>query len=249
MLNMKMRSVATGLLMSVAFLAHAADQAPHWGYGGEHGPAKWGDMEAGFEGCKLGKEQSPIDIRNATKSALPALDIQYAKSSAEVVNNGHSIQVNLADGGALNLDGVPYKLVQFHFHAPSEEKIAGKAYSMVAHLVHQSADGKLAVVAVLLKEGKANAALEPVFKNMPPTEGNKKALGASFNTADFLPAERGYFKYVGSLTTPPCSEGVRWQVLKQPIEVSKAQIAAFRKLYNMNARPVQPLNGRKVEEN
>jgi len=121
---MKIRSVvATGLLITVAFVAHAADEAPHWGYGGEHGPKKWGDMEAGFSACKLGKEQSPIDIRNAKKSALPALDFKYTKSSAEVVNNGHTIQVNLVDGGVLNLDGVPYGLVQFHFHAPSEEKI------------------------------------------------------------------------------------------------------------------------------
>ena len=246
---MKMRSVATGLLITVAFVAHAADDAPHWGYGGEHGPEKWGDMEAGFSACKLGKEQSPIDIRNATKSALPALDFKYTKSSAEVVNNGHTIQVNLVDGGVLNLDGVPYKLVQFHFHAPSEEKIDGKAYSMVAHLVHKSAEGKLAVVAVLLTVGRANAALDPVFKNLPQTEGSKKTLGANLNAAELLPAARGYFRYVGSLTTPPCSEGVRWQVLKQPVEVSKAQIAAFRKLYNMNARPVQPLNDRKVEEN
>jgi carbonic anhydrase len=246
---MKTRSVATGFLIAVAFVAHAADNAPHWGYGGAHGPEKWGDMEAGFAGCKLGKEQSPIDIRNATKSALPRLDFKYTKSSAEVVNNGHTIQVNLADGGVLSLDGVPFKLVQFHFHAPSEEKIDGKAYSMVAHLVHQSAEGKLAVVAVLFTEGQANAALDPVFKNLPKSEGSKKKLDANFNPAELLPAERGYFKYVGSLTTPPCSQGVRWQVLKQPIEVSKAQVAAFRKLYNMNARPVQPLNGRKVEEN
>ena len=246
---MKMRSVATGLLITVAFVAHAADHAPHWGYGGEHGPEKWGDMEAGFAACKHGKEQSPIDIRNATKSALPTLDFKYTKSSAEVVNNGHTIQVNLVDGGALNLDGVPYKLVQFHFHTPSEEKIDGKAYPMEVHLVHQSAKGQLAVVAVLLTEGKANAALGPVFKNLPQAEGSKTTLGANFNAAGLLPAARGYFRYVGSLTTPPCSEGVRWQVLKQPVEVSKAQLAAFRKLYNMNARPVQPLNGRKVEEN
>ena len=213
---MKIRSVAAGLLMTVAFVAHAADHAPHWGYGGENGPQKWGDMEADFAGCKLGKEQSPIDIRNATKSALPPLDFKYAKSSAEVVNNGHTIQVNLVDGGVLNLDGVPYKLVQFHFHAPSEEKIDGKAYAMVAHMVHQSAEGKLAVVAVLLMEGKANPALDLVFKNMPKAEGSKKKLAANFNPAELLPAERGYFRYVGSLTTPSCSDDVRWQVLKQP---------------------------------
>jgi carbonic anhydrase len=246
---MKIRSVATGLLITVAFVTHAADQAPQWGYGGEHGPEKWGDMEAGFAACKLGKEQSPIDISNAKKSALPALDFEYTKSSAEVVNNGHTIQVNLVNGGVLNLDGVPYKLVQFHFHTPSEEKINGKAYPMVAHLVHQNAKGQLAVVAVLLTEGKTNTVLGPVFKNLPQAEGSKKTFGANFNAAGLLPAAHGYFKYVGSLTTPPCSEGVRWQVLKRPVEVSKAQIAAFRKLYNMNARPVQPLNDREVEEN
>jgi carbonic anhydrase len=246
---MKMRTVAIGLLITLAFAAHAADHAPHWGYAGEHGPKKWGDMEAGFSACKLGKEQSPIDIRNAKKSALPALDFRYTKSGTEIVNNGHTIQVNVVDGGMLNLDGVPYRLVQFHFHSPSEEKINGKAYQMEAHLVHQNAEGKLAVVAVLLKEGRANAALDPVFKNLPQTEGGKKTLDANLSAAELLPAERGYFKYIGSLTTPPCSEGVRWQVLKQPIEVSKAQIAAFQKLYKMNARPVQPLNDRKVEEN
>jgi carbonic anhydrase len=156
--------------------------------------------------------------------------------------------VSLADGGVLNLDGVSDKLVQFHFHTPSEEKIDGKAYPMVAHLVHQNVEGKLAVVAVLLTQGKENTALDPLFENLPPSEGAKTTLGANFNAVDLLPAERGYFKYVGSLTTPPCSEGVRWQVLKRPVEVSKAQIAAFRKLYQMNARPVQPLNGRKVEQ-
>jgi len=246
---MKLRSVVTGLLLTCTYAAHAADHAPHWGYGGERGPAKWGDMEADFAACKLGKEQSPIDIRNAQQSALPALDFKYAASGGDLVNNGHTIQVNLAEGGVLTLDGVPYKLVQFHFHTPSEEKINGKAYPMEAHLVHQNADGKLAVVAVMFKEGKANAALDPIFKSLPHTEGSKKALAANLDAAALLPAEHGYFKYIGSLTTPPCSEGVRWQVLKQPLEVSKSQIAAFHKLYSMNARPVQPLNGRKVEEN
>ncbi len=235
-------------MITIALAANAADTGHHWGYGGEHGPKEWGELEPGFAQCKLGKSQSPIDIRNTKKAALPALDFQYAKSSAEVVNNGHTIQVSLASGGELNLDGVPYKLLQFHFHAPSEEKINGKAYSMVAHLVHQNAEGKLAVVAVLLKEGKANAALGPVFENLPQTEGARKTLGADLNAADLLPAGRGYFKFVGSLTTPPCSEDVRWQVLKQPVEVSKAQIASFRKLYKMNARPVQALNGRTIEE-
>jgi carbonic anhydrase len=243
---MHVRLAAGVLLCTAALVAHAADHAPHWGYGG-HGPDSWGEMP-GAGTCHLGKEQSPIDIRDAKKSALPPLRFAYGKGSGEVVNNGHTVQVNLANGGSLNVDGVAYKLVQFHFHTPSEEHVEGKAYPMVAHLVHQNAEGKLAVVAVLLKEGKTNAALAEVFDGMPQHEGAKKSLPASFDAADVLPAERGYFAFVGSLTTPPCSEGVRWFVLKEPVTVSKAQIAAFRKLYHMNARPVQPLNGRVVEQ-
>jgi carbonic anhydrase len=247
-LDMKMRFMA-GLLFTLTFAAYGDDHAPHWGYSGEHGPVQWGDMEADFAACKLGKEQSPIDIRGAKKSALPALDFKYKTGLAEVVNNGHTIQVNLADGGVLNLDGDPYKLVQFHFHTPSEETINGKAYPLEVHLVHKNAEGKLAVVAVMLEEGTANAALDSVFNNLPPTEGSKKTLDANLIAATFLPTARSYFKYAGSLTTPPCSEGVRWQVLKQPVDVSKGQIAAFRKLYPMNARPLQLLNGRTIEEN
>src|SRR4051794_36421243 len=205
---MKMQSVAACVLFTSALAAHAADKEGHWSYGGEHGPAKWGGMEPDFAACKLGKEQSPIDIRNAKVAKLPALDLHYTTSAAEVVNNGHTIQVNLADGGVLNLDAVPYKVLQFHFHTPSEEKLDGKAFSMVVHMVHQNANGNLAVVAVLLKEGRANVALGPVFAKLPPTEGKKIALDTNFNPADILPVERGYFRFAGSLTTPPCSEGV-----------------------------------------
>lgn len=245
---MKLKSILAAMLLPAVFGAQASEGAPHWEYKGKHGPAAWGEIDTGFAECKLGKEQSPIDIRSAQKSALAPLAFGYAASGAEVVNNGHTVQVNLADGGALTLDGVPYKLVQFHFHTPSEERIGGKAYPLVAHLVHKSAEGKLAVVGIMLKQGKANAALKPVFDNLPQAEGEKKALDGNFNAADMLPAQQGYYKYMGSLTTPPCSEGVRWQVMKQPIEVSKAQIKAFQKLYKLNARPVQPLNGRKLEQ-
>jgi len=245
---MKLKSVLTALLIPVALSAQAGDHASHWGYEGKEGPAKWGVLEPGFALCKMGKEQSPIDIRHAGKSALPPLDFGYTGSSAEIVNNGHTIQVNLSDAGTLTLDGTQYKLVQFHFHTPSEEKFKGKAYPMVAHLVHKNDEGKLAVVAVMLKQGKTNEALKPVFDGMPKTAGETKALEASFDAGRLLPSDRHYYKFMGSLTTPPCSEGVRWQVMKQPIEVSKAQIAAFRNLYKHNARPVQSLNGRKVEE-
>jgi carbonic anhydrase len=154
--------------------------------------------------------------------------------------------VNLPAAGSATLDGVEYKLLQFHFHTPSEEKIDGKSYPLVAHLVHKNAEGQLAVVAVLFKAGKENAALKPVFDHLPAKEGETRKLDVAVDAADLLPANRAYYAFTGSLTTPPCSEEVRWQVLKTPVELSSSQLAAFRKLYRMNARPVQPLNGRKV---
>jgi carbonic anhydrase len=157
------------------------------------------------------------------------------------------VQVNLEQGGTVHLESGDYKLVQFHFHTPSEEKVNGKRYPLVAHLVHKNDAGELAVVAVLFKEGHPNAALKEVFGELPAAAGEKHALGAPIDVASALPAHHAYYAYTGSLTTPPCSEGVRWQVLKEPVEVSKQQLAAFHKLYTMNARPVQPLNGRVVK--
>ena len=230
----------------------AADQHPHgshWEYGGKNGPGHWGSMDKEFETCKLGKEQSPIDIssKGAEKANLPAIKTAYKSSAGELVNNGHTIQVNLADGGAAAVPSGEYKLLQFHFHTPSEEKIDGKNFPLVAHLVHKNEAGKLAVIGVLFKEGKENAALKDIFAALPAKEG-KEPLKANFDASTLLPANMGYYAFTGSLTTPPCSEGVAWQVLKTPVEMSKAQIKAFQKVFKMNARPVQPLNGRKVQE-
>lgn len=236
------------VLAFAAFGASASGPGAHWGYSGHagHGPSAWGEVP-GAEACKLGRMQSPIDIRGARRSALPPLELHYRKGAASVVDNGHTVQVDLADGGFMNVEGVPYRLVQFHFHAPSEERIEGKGYPMVAHLVHRSDDGKLAVVAVLLKQGKADPALVPVFASMPHDHGKPRAVPAGFDASSLLPADKAYYRYTGSLTTPPCSEGVAWHVLQHPVEVSKAQIDSFRKHYRMNARPVQPLNDRTVE--
>ncbi|OON62235.1 carbonate dehydratase [Massilia sp. KIM] len=226
--------------------AQAAEPA-HWDYGSKAGPAHWAELEQDFAACKLGKTQSPIDIRATHAAKLAPLDFHYGLTPAEIVNNGHTVQVNLEHGGSLGLPSGDYKLVQFHFHTPSEEKINGKNYPMVAHLVHKSDSGELAVVAVLFKQGKENAALKEVFAGLPAAAGEKHALEGGIDLAGVLPKQHAYYSYIGSLTTPPCSEGVHWQILKQPVEVSKAQLAAFRKLYTMNARPVQPLNGRVVD--
>jgi carbonic anhydrase len=229
--------------------ALAADHAPHWTYEGKEGPEKWGDLEKGFTGCKLGKEQSPIDIdsKKATTAKLPKIEFDYKPVPLAVVNNGHTIQVNYDKGSTIKVGKDTYELLQYHFHTPSEEKMDGKPSEMVAHLVHKNAQGNLAVVAVLFDKGKENAALKPVFAAMPAKEGEKKDPAVKVNAADLLPANAGYYTFKGSLTTPPCSEGVRWLVLKTPVTLSAEQADAFRKIIPMNARPVQPLNGRKVE--
>lgn len=237
------------LALACAQAAHAQQTpAPRWDYAGDAGPAAWSTLDKAYASCGAGQAQSPIDIRAARKAALPPLAPGYRPSHADVVDTGRTIEVDLADAGALVLDGTPYPLVQFHFHTPSEETVAGQAYPMVAHLVHRSADGRLAVVAILLREGREHPVLKAVFDNLPARAGARTTLPAAFDAAALLPAERGYYRYAGSLTTPPCSESVRWHVLKEPVEVSKAQIEAFRARYRANARPVQPLNGRVVEE-
>ena len=244
---MRAKSISVCLL-AVTTCLFAADEAHHWTYGGQTGPSHWGDLDKENAPCKLGKEQSPIDIKGAQKADLEPIVFAYAPSPAEIVNNGHTVQVNVANGGAIRVGAAEYKLVQFHFHAPSEELVNGKAHAMVAHLVHKNADGKLAVVAVEISSGKESAALKPILDAMPAKVGATKAISEGFNVASILPTGRGYYTFTGSLTTPPCSEGVRWYVLKDAVEISAAQLAAFKKLYPMNARPVQPLNGRSLQE-
>ncbi len=250
---MKVSKLLLSSLVLAGGLAGAAEHhghhAPHWGYGGNAGPGHWGSLEKDFETCKLGHEQSPIDIstKATQKADLPAIGTSYKSSAGELVNNGHTIQVNLADGGAAQLPSGSYRLLQFHFHTPSEEKIDGKHFPLVAHLVHKNEAGNLAVIGVLFKQGKENQALKDIFAALPAHEG-KEALKSDFDATALLPANLGYYAFKGSLTTPPCSEGVAWQVLKTPVELSRAQLQAFQKVFKMNARPVQPLNGRQVLE-
>lgn len=241
------RKLALALICSL-FASQAWAVGSHWDYEGEYGPAKWANMEPNFKTCGMGKRQSPINIetRDAEKGGLRPIVFSYIPGPAEILNNGHTIQINLPNSGSARFDGLEYKLVQFHFHTPSEEKIDSMASHMVVHLVHKAGDNKLAVVGVLFKLGKENAALKPIFDNLPPKETMTRPLNV-FNPADLIPADPIYYGYTGSLTTPPCSEDVKWHVMKKPIEISYAQLAAFKKLYKMNARPIQPLNGRRVQ--
>ncbi len=220
----------------------------HWEYDGEFGPTKWNEVDPAFKTCGLGKRQSPINIetRDAEKGGLKPIQFNYNAGPAEIVNNGHTIQITLENAGTARFDGLEYRLVQFHFHTPSEEKIDSMAQHMVAHLVHRAGDTKLAVVAVMFKLGKENKVLKPIFDNLPQREGQKAKIN-EFNPADILPGDPTYFAYTGSLTTPPCTEDVKWHVMQTPMVISYSQLAAFKKLYKMNARPVQPLNGRRVQ--
>jgi len=217
-------------------------------YEGKHGPGHWASLDPAYEMCKLGKHQSPIDIRGAKAARLPAIEFAYQASPLKIVDNGHTVEVTYAPGSFITFADKKYELLQFHFHHPGEEKVNGRSYPLVAHLVHKSADGELAVVAVLLTDGKANPFIETIWKHLPAKEGMESAPeGVTVDVADLLPAKRGYYTFTGSLTTPPCSEQVTWLVLKAPATVSKSDVAMFAKKYPHNARPVQPLNGRLVQ--
>ncbi len=217
----------------------------HWGYTGEGAPANWGKLDPNFATCDNGKEQSPIDLVSAKKSKkLKKIKFKYKTVKLQIVNNGHTIQVNYPAGSYAIIGGKRYELLQFHFHSPSEHTVNGSHFPMELHLVHKDADGKLAVVGLFLKKGKTNKHLKNIWKNLP-TEINKPlSVNASFNIMKLLPKKSSYFNYPGSLTTPPCSEGVNWNVLVKPITVSSAQIKKFLNLIKENARPVQPLNNR-----
>ena len=243
-------TIVVGAVLSIAAIACYAAEGTQWSYAGATGPAKWGALEKGFAECKLGQVQSPIDIPDASarKGDLSSMLFNYKPSPLNIIDNGHTIQVNYAPGSFVTVEGKRYELVQFHFHKPSEEKIDGKSYDMVAHLVHQGPGGKVAVVAVLLDAGKENRLIKTLWDNLPKERGKENVVDAvKINAVDLLPQSKGYYTFAGSLTTPPCSEEVTWFVMKTPVQVSADEIARFARSYPMNARPVQPLNGRDIQ--
>jgi carbonic anhydrase len=243
-------SLLSTFLIAIPVVAQApADHAAHsWTYSGEHGPDHWGQVSTEFATCGIGKDQSPIDIVDPKKEKLPAIEFSYHSSPLNVVNNGHTIQVNYGPGSSIVRDGKTYDLVQFHFHHMSENAIKGEHAPMELHLVHKAHDGSLAVVAVMLKEGKANKVVETVWSNIAAEGKENTPASVSVDAAGLLPGKHSYYTFPGSLTTPPCSENVLWLVLEEPMSLSKEQIAKFAAIYPNNARPVQPLNGRPVLE-
>jgi len=241
-------AVAGDANMDIAANAGQSLLPTHWDYEGEQGPEAWGRLRPEFSKCASGQRQSPIDIRGGIAVDLEPIRFDYRSSAFSVIDNGHTVQVNVEPGNAITITGKRYELVQFHFHRPSEERINGRQYDMVVHLVHKDADGKLAVVAVLLDRGSAQAVVQSVWNNLPLEKGDEVRAGSRIDLAQLLPEDKRYYTYMGSLTTPPCSEGVLWMVMKQPVPVSVEQVAIFSRLYPMNARPIQQADGRLIKE-
>jgi carbonic anhydrase len=248
----KKRAAASGVAgdanMDIAANAGQSLLPTHWDYDGAQGPDAWGRLRPEYSKCASGQRQSPIDIRGGIAVDLEPIRFDYRPSAFSVIDNGHTVQVNVEPGNAITITGKRYELMQFHFHRPSEERINGRQYDMVAHLVHKDADGRLAVVAVLLDRGSAQAIVQSVWNNLPLEKGDEVRAGTRIDLNQLLPEDRRYYTYMGSLTTPPCSEGVLWMVMKQPVPISMDQVAIFSRLYPMNARPIQQADGRLIKE-
>ena len=239
------------LMVGIAAAAGAQGTAP-WDYTGKTGPLNWGRLDPAYKACSEGHEQSPIDIRGAhLNKALQPIEFHYIAAPVTLENNGRTIIVHVAPGSYIVSGGVRYDLQQFHFHHPSEEAVKGKLTDMDVHLLHKSADGKLAVVAVRLSEdrGDPNATLATLWEHLPPASGSTEKVTSRVNPGGLLPSDRGYWTYTGSLTIPPCTEGVRWFVLEQEMSISRYQLRAFATIFRMNSRPLQDAHGRRIEAN
>ena len=226
---------------------HAKDAhaAPHWDYEGPMGPENWGKE---FPTCAKGKSQSPLDIKGPFERVKVSVAPEYKNGQLKILNNGHTIQVNVEPGSKLRIDGLVYDLLQFHFHKPSEELIDGKPAAMVIHFVHKNAAGQLAVIGVLLKEGNENPGIKTLWANLPSKEGEELAPEkVMFNPSNLMPREMDFYSYEGSLTTPPCTEKVKFFILKTQVNIAREQVGAFP--FKKNARPVQALNERVIQTN
>jgi carbonic anhydrase len=235
-------------IVSLASAMFASNYAhSNWSYSGKTGPEFWGDLKKEYIMCKIGKNQSPVDITGAVTASLTPLNIYYNTKAKTFLNNGHTLKAEMKDGAKLYIDGKEFKLLQFHFHTPSENTINGEYFPMEAHFVHSTKNGELAVLSVMFKIGKYNPAIQKFINNMPKHAGEKRNIcAANLKAKDLLPKNLEYYRFNGSLTTPPCSEGVRWFVLKTPVEVSAKQIRAFESVMGKNNRPLQPINARVI---
>lgn len=243
--------VLSSIFFITLFLSACGTRAtpPHWTYEGEEGPEHWGELDASYAVCGTGKNQSPIDIVNPSEQDLTNISFHYQPSKLKILNNGHTVQVNYDAGSYLELDNTRYDLIQFHYHAPSEHTLEGASFPAELHIVHRNADGNLAVVGVLLKEGSENATYQPFILNLPAEQTDVKVAGVTVHAMDLLPSVGTTFRYSGSLTTPPCTESVNWLLMTTPVELSAKQLTVLGSLFEGgNNRPVQPINERVLVE-
>jgi len=242
------KAALRGLLIALLTFAGSAvaEEDVHWTYSGEHGPEHWGELSKTFAACSEGKSQSPIDIVDPIDEDLDPIGLSYRGSTTTVVNNGHTLQVNVGPGNSLAIDGQIFELIQFHFHSPSEHRIQGKPFAAEAHFVHQNDRGDLAVVAVLFREGSQSPGIATIGASAFAKAGTSKPLDTPIADLEIVPEGRAHYRYSGSLTTPPCTEGVLWLILKPTGSLSKEQVERFVKLIGEDARGPQPLNGRRV---
>lgn len=226
-------------------------QEPAWSYEGETAPHQWANIDKDFAMCAEGVEQSPINIeytRNIKEQVSQSIQIKYSKAKFSVENTGHTIQAsNLTSSNYMVIDGEVYKLIQMHFHHPSEHLLNGQSFEMEGHLVHQDDEGKYAVLGFFIKPGEENGVLDEMWSKLPTEISvTNIVLDSAVNLGQLLPKEKRFFQYRGSLTTPPCTEGVQWFVLEHPIEMAQQQIEFFSSIFQQNSRPIQKLNNRKV---
>jgi carbonic anhydrase len=241
----RLRRRALGLVVASALVAGAGGAATRWSYTGSGGPEHWAQLDSDFAAC-AGQQQSPIDLTAATPQDLVNPQPAYLTGPARIVDNGHTVQVDVEPGSFLTVDGIPYQLLQFHFHSPSEHTVDGSSFPVELHLVHQAETGALAVIGVLITGGEANLPLVPLIADIPGKVGRQARLRLPIDPTSLLPSDRRAYRYSGSLTTPPCSEGVTWLVMATPIQASGQQIAALARTLQGNSRPPQPRSQREL---
>jgi carbonic anhydrase len=237
-----------GLLLAAPLAAAAAGEPP-WAYEGDYGPAQWGRLRPQWAACERGRQQSPIDIVAPRVQALPALQFEYHGAPLRIVNDGHTVRVRFGPGSRLLIGGEAHALQQFHFHVPGGDKVRGEEFPLAMHFLHRGRSGRLVSLVLLFRLGAENPALAALLPQMPQRGRAERELAAvKVDPAQWLPRSHAYYAYDGSLTAPPCTEGVLWLVLKQPQELSAPQLARLAALFPPNARPTQPLHGRVVTE-
>jgi carbonic anhydrase len=245
---MKLRRMIWVVVSATVAGTAFAGEGAHWGYEGEHGPENWADLSPDFVLCGEGVNQSPIAIGETVKAGLLPLRIDYRGHTTRITNNGHTLQVDVESGSFLEVEGGRFELKQFHFHSPSEHSIRGESFPLEAHFVHRDADGQFAVIGVMFRLGSEHAGLMSLGKAAPPYAGGAKAVRLDLESIAIKLDPEAYYRYSGSLTTPPCSEGLRWFVLKGHGEMTAAQRESFIGLIGEDARGIQPHNARIVVE-